>query len=61
MSPHVRLIELDLHVNDPEFAGKMDFYLNLLNDKERGPDDGCGRANVVIYAAFRHDAWLFPT
>ncbi|MEI8373971.1 MAG: PDDEXK nuclease domain-containing protein [Planctomycetota bacterium] len=24
---------------EPEFAGKMDFYLNVLNDKERGPDD----------------------
>ena len=24
---------------EPEFAGKMDFYLNLLNDKERSPDD----------------------
>ena len=23
----------------PEHAGKLDFYLNLLNDKERGPDD----------------------
>ena len=23
----------------PEHAGKMDFYLNLLNEKERGPDD----------------------
>ena len=21
------------------YAGKMDFYLNLLNDRERGPDD----------------------
>jgi hypothetical protein len=24
---------------EPEFAGKMDFYLNLLNEKERPPDD----------------------
>ena len=24
---------------EPEYAGKMDFYLNVLNDKERGPDD----------------------
>jgi uncharacterized protein (UPF0261 family) len=23
MSPHVRLVELDLHINDPEFAGAM--------------------------------------
>jgi predicted nuclease of restriction endonuclease-like (RecB) superfamily len=25
---------------EPEYAGKMDFYLNLLNDKERGEGDG---------------------
>ena len=24
---------------EPEFAGKMDFYLNVLNDKERGPNE----------------------
>ena len=24
---------------EPEHAGKMDFYLNVLNDQERGPDD----------------------
>jgi len=24
---------------EPEYAGKMDFYLNLLNEKERAPDD----------------------
>jgi predicted nuclease of restriction endonuclease-like (RecB) superfamily len=24
---------------EPEFAGKMDFYLNVLNDHERGPGD----------------------
>ncbi|MBI2877520.1 MAG: DUF1016 domain-containing protein [Candidatus Tectomicrobia bacterium] len=24
---------------EPEYAGKMDFYLNLLNDRERGPGD----------------------
>ncbi|NKE71863.1 DUF1016 domain-containing protein [Nitrospiraceae bacterium HYJII51-Mn-bac16s-1-B09] len=23
----------------PEYAGKMDFYLNLLNEKERASDD----------------------
>ena len=35
------LVAFDLKVGpfDPEFAGKMDFYLNLLNDKERAPDD----------------------
>jgi predicted nuclease of restriction endonuclease-like (RecB) superfamily len=35
------LVAMELKVGpfEPEFAGKMDFYLNLLNDKERGPDD----------------------
>jgi predicted nuclease of restriction endonuclease-like (RecB) superfamily len=35
------LVAFDLKVGafEPEFAGKMDFYLNLLNDQERGPDD----------------------
>lgn len=31
--------ELKVVPFEPEFAGKMDFYLNLLNDTERGPDD----------------------
>jgi predicted nuclease of restriction endonuclease-like (RecB) superfamily len=31
--------ELKIGPFEPEFAGKMDFYLNLLNDTERGPDD----------------------
>lgn len=36
------LVAFDLKVGEfaPEHAGKMDFYLNLLNEKERGPDDG---------------------
>lgn len=35
------LVAVDLKLNEfePEHAGKMDFYLNLLNDKERAPDD----------------------
>jgi predicted nuclease of restriction endonuclease-like (RecB) superfamily len=35
------LVAIDLKVGpfEPEFAGKMDFYLNLLNETERGPDD----------------------
>lgn len=35
------LVALELKIGEfePEYAGKMDFYLNLLNDKERGPDD----------------------
>jgi predicted nuclease of restriction endonuclease-like (RecB) superfamily len=35
------LVAVDLKVGpfEPEFAGKMDFYLNLLNEKERAPDD----------------------
>jgi uncharacterized protein (UPF0261 family) len=32
MSPHVRLVELDLHVNDPAFAQAMaDFLLECLS------------------------------
>jgi len=35
------LVAFELKVGpfEPEYAGKMDFYLNLLNDKERGKDD----------------------
>ncbi len=35
------LVAFELKVGsfEPEFAGKMDFYLNLLNDKESGPGD----------------------
>ena len=35
------LVAFELKVGpfEPEHAGKMDFYLNLLNDKERGKDD----------------------
>jgi predicted nuclease of restriction endonuclease-like (RecB) superfamily len=35
------LVAFELKVGpfEPEFAGKMDFYLNLLNDKERAPGD----------------------
>jgi predicted nuclease of restriction endonuclease-like (RecB) superfamily len=35
------LVGIDLKVGPfaPEYAGKMDFYLNLLNEKERAPDD----------------------
>ena len=32
-------VELKVGSFEPEYAGKMDFYLNLLNDKERGPND----------------------
>ena len=32
-------IELKIGEFEPEYAGKMDFYLNLLNDKERVSDD----------------------
>ena len=31
--------ELKVGAFEPEYAGKMDFYLNLLNDKERGEGD----------------------
>ena len=35
------LVAFDLKITEfkPEYAGKMDFYLNLLNDKERAADD----------------------
>jgi predicted nuclease of restriction endonuclease-like (RecB) superfamily len=35
------LVAIDLKVSGftPEHAGKMDFYLNLLNDRERAPED----------------------
>jgi len=35
------LVAFDLKIGsfEPEHAGKMDFYLNLLNDRERAPDD----------------------
>ena len=35
------LVAFDLKIGsfEPEHAGKMDFYLNLLNDIERAPDD----------------------
>lgn len=35
------LVAFDLKVREfePEFTGKMDFYLNLLNERERAPDD----------------------
>ena len=35
------LVAFDLKVGafEPEHAGKMDFYLNLLNEKDRGPGD----------------------
>lgn len=35
------LVAFDLKVGafEPEHAGKMDFYLNLLNEKERAPND----------------------
>ncbi|MEI6493492.1 MAG: PDDEXK nuclease domain-containing protein [Verrucomicrobiota bacterium] len=35
------LVAFDLKIGafEPEHAGKMDFYLNLLNEKDRAPDD----------------------
>jgi hypothetical protein len=32
-------VELKVGKFEPEYAGKMDFYLNLLNEKQRAPDD----------------------
>jgi hypothetical protein len=45
--------ELKVGPFEPEYAGKMDFYLNLLNDKERGPDDQ--RSIGVILCAEKDD------
>ncbi|MFZ1731396.1 MAG: PDDEXK nuclease domain-containing protein [Bacteroidota bacterium] len=35
------LVAIDLKIGsfEPEHSGKMDFYLNLLNEKERAPED----------------------
>ena len=33
------VIELKTGKFKPEYSGKMDFYLNLLNDKEKAPED----------------------
>jgi len=47
------LVAFDLKIGEfePEHAGKMDFYLNLLNEKERGPDDRPSIGDdVFIYA-----------
>jgi predicted nuclease of restriction endonuclease-like (RecB) superfamily len=33
------VVELKVGKFRPEYAGKMDFYLNLLNDNEKAPDD----------------------
>jgi predicted nuclease of restriction endonuclease-like (RecB) superfamily len=49
------LVAFDLKVTafEPEFAGKMDFYLNLLNEKERAPDD---RPSIgIILCAEKND------
>jgi predicted nuclease of restriction endonuclease-like (RecB) superfamily len=48
------LVAFDLKIAEfePEHAGKMDFYLNLLNEKERGPDD---RASIGIILCAEKD------
>ncbi|MFH2113039.1 MAG: PDDEXK nuclease domain-containing protein [Spirochaetota bacterium] len=38
-SRNVLLNQIKIGAFEPEHAGKMDFYLNVLNDKERSPDD----------------------
>ncbi len=45
--------ELKIGPFEPEYAGKMDFYLNLLNDKERG--DGDQPSIGVILCAEKDD------
>ena len=49
------LVAFELKVGpfEPEYAGKMDFYLNLLNDKERAPGD---RPSIgIILCAEKND------
>ncbi len=49
------LVAFELKVGpfEPEFSGKMDFYLNLLNDKERG--DGDNPSLGIILCAEKND------
>lgn len=49
------LVAFDLKLGpfEPEHAGKMDFYLNLLNDTERAPDD---RPSIGIILCAEKDA-----
>ena len=49
------LVAFELKVGpfEPEYAGKMDFYLNLLNDKERG--EGDGQSIGIILCAEKDD------
>lgn len=52
------LVAFDLKIGEfePEHAGKMDFYLNLLNEKERGPED---RPSIgIILCAEKNDVEL---
>lgn len=48
------LVAFDLKIGEfePEHAGKMDFYLNLLNEKERGTDD---QPSIVIILCAEKD------
>ncbi len=42
-------VELKIGRFEPEYAGKMDFYLNLLNEKERAPYDAPS-IGIILYA-----------
>ena len=48
------LVAFDLKAGafEPEHSGKMDFYLNLLNDRERAPDD---RPSIGIILCAKKD------
>ena len=48
------LVAVELKVGEfkPEYAGKMDFYLNLLNEKEKAPDDN---PSIGIILCAEHD------
>ncbi len=47
-------IELKTGEFEPEHAGKMDFYLNLLNEYEKAPDDNPS-IGIILCAA--HEKW----
>lgn len=49
------LVAIDLKVTEfkPEYAGKMDFYLNLLNEKEKAPNDNPA-IGIILCAEQEH-------
>ncbi len=56
------LVAFDLKIGsfEPEHAGKMDFYLNLLNEKERAPDDQPVHRHHPLRGEGRHRGRVRP-